>query len=361
MAIAVVASLAACGDGDARSRLAAATQRTFGGPVTFAATVDADDAALRDLFGDQAQIAGQVLEGLRVAGRRAGDSYEVRLSVLGLDLFDLRSVAGDTTFLRLGFSSLAALATGGGDPGERIVGLIRDRGAPEPVADAVAAVFRGDWIGVEGDIDPDRLNEVLGGPTPGPTTPTDASVGAALGEDPAGFVQRYVAVHDVTDTDRARRYDIAVQLRELLAALSQLDPTRRVEDLQSDLKELPEAVPATMQTRILDAPWYRRLLGMSGAEVLTGATFDLAALARAGAADANGSFRVQLDLSDHGSTEPIQGPDDAVTVTSEEFLEAARLLSEVFHDAAPDDGLPVPEPVPDGGPQLPVPEPSHTG
>ncbi|MDP9022866.1 MAG: hypothetical protein M3N57_09275 [Actinomycetota bacterium] len=357
----MVLSLAACGDGDARSQLAAATQRTFGRPVTFAATVDADDAALRGLFGDQARIAGQVLDGLRVAGRRAGDSYEVRLSVLGLDLFELRSVAGDTTFLRLGFSSLAVLATGGGDPGERIVGLVRERGASEPVADAVAAAFRGDWIGVEGDIDPDRLNEVLGGPTPAPTTPTDASLGAALGEDPAGFVQRYVAVHDVTATDGARRYDITVQLRELLAALSELDPTRRVDDLQSDPEELPEAVPATMQTRILEAPWYRRVLGMSGAEVVTGATFDLAALAPAGAADGNGSFRVQLDLSDHGSTEPIEGPDDAVIVTSEEFLEAARLLTEVFQDAASEDGLPVGQPTPGGGPQLPVPEPTGTG
>lgn len=308
---AVVAYLIARGPDDPRSQLVAALERTLGDSFAYTFTVDSEPAAFEGT-GEAGALLGGLLSGFEIAGRRGEGAADVRVSVLGFDLIDLRALGDRGLYARLGYSRLAALAGGVADPSAAVAKQLEERGVPDDVLAVIRAAFRGRWVGVDERVDPDRLAAVLAGEPE--ATPRRQDLRATLCRDVAGFVDCYLTVGEVTDEGAQRRYRVGLRLRRLLRRLAADQPADRAEDLDADLRQLPELLPGTVT--VVD--------GVVSRVVLHG---DAAGTSQGGRSD---GLRGVLELDDHGDVELPGPPAEAVTVDAEQFLQAVRVLSELF-------------------------------
>ncbi|HEX2028536.1 MAG TPA: hypothetical protein VHF25_11125, partial [Nitriliruptorales bacterium] len=237
VAAGVVAYLIARGPDDPRSQLVAALERTLSDSFAYTFTVDADPAAFEGSGEDGALVAG-LLSGFQVAGSRGRGVTDVRASVLGFDLIDLRALGERGLYARLGFSQLAALASGVTDPSAAVAAQLDRRGVPEDVLAVIRAGFRGRWVGVDERVDPDRVAAALGGESD--ATAARRDLRAALCRDVAGFVDCYVTVEQVTDDGGQRRYRVGVRLRRLLRRLAGDEPADPADDEPAHPAEDPD-------------------------------------------------------------------------------------------------------------------------
>lgn len=346
--LAVALLAAACASEDPQTRLENAFERTFDSSFAYELTIEADQEALQQLPGGGAQV-GTMLQGLAVSGRRAGDAVELRLGFGGFNLFELRSLPDDQLFVRLALDQLGAFLGGQGglDPDATIVPPLEQAGVPSEVIDAVRAAFDGRWVGIEGQLDPQQLQDALGGVTPSPAASADEeAVREALCEDLRGFAECYITVQEVTSQDGQDVFQVQLALREVVRAVSEAAPAagEQVEDLESDLATLPDQVPATVTVR-------------DGR--VTQLAVDIAEAMRSGGSDTAGTIEIRLDLTEHGEVEDITVPEDAVTITGDQLAEAMVALSQVstLPGAVPD-----PDPTAPASPATePAPSPTPGG
>lgn len=334
---------AACSESDPQQRLEDAFGRTFDDSFAYQLTVEADEEALRGLGADSAQ-AGAVLQGLAVGGRRDGDALELRVGFGGFDLLQLRSLGDEELYLKMALDQLGAFLGGGRgfDPDTTVVPPLQQAGVSEEVIAAVRAAFNGQWVGIQGPIDSERLQEELGATPTATPTGQDEAVREALCEDLEGFAECYLQVQEVTEEDGRTVFEVRLELRELARALAEAAPTgEQVEDLDADLADLPEQVPATV-------------IVQDG--VVTRLTLDVAEAMRSGGSETQGSIEVRVDLSEHGEVEPIEAPDGAVSITGDQLADAMASLSELMSIA----GRPGPT-SPPTPPASPVPSPTASG
>lgn len=317
-----------CASDSPQAQLAGALKSTLRTSFAYEFAVQADREALAAL-GPEGAEAGLFLQGLEISGRRAGDGDALTVRVAGVDVFELRSIDEDTFYLRFGFDDLAA-AVGWGDPSARIIPLVRERGVSDEAIEAVSAAFRGRWVGIEGKVEAAELRAILSGEA-GAESPVEQSesVREALGGDVDGFVERCVVVNDVSGGDDERIFDVRIRVRDLVRAVTSVEVTSQVHDLEAVLHALPELAPGTITTR-------------EGA--VTSLLADLARAPHATGEHVNGSVTVRLDLSQHGEVEDIEPPREVVTITDEQFLEALRATSGLVEDLAPPAPVPPPPP-----------------
>lgn len=323
-----------CSQPDPQTRLENAFADTFDGSFAYELTVRADQEALEGLGGQGAQ-AGTFLQGLAVTGRRDGDAFELRLGFGGFDLLQLRSLNDEELYLKMALDQLGAFLGGGQgfDPDTTIVPPLQQAGVAEDVVEAVRAAFNGRWVGIQGQIDSDALQDAFGGATPSePTNEDEEAVREALCEDLEGFAECYLVVQEVDEEDRREVFQVRLALRELVRALAEAAPTGdQVEDLGSDVAGLPEQVPATVIVE-------------DG--VVTRLSLDVAEAMRSGGSDAQGSIELRLDLSEHGDVEAIEAPDDAVTITGDELADAIAAMANLMSLAGELEAPPAVEPSP---------------
>lgn len=330
---------AACSSPDPQDRLEDAFARTFDRSFAYELTVEADQEALQGL-GQRGAQAGALLQGLAVAGRRDGEAFELRLGFGGFDLLQLRSLSDEELYLKMALDQLAAFLGGGQgfDPDRTIVPPLEQAGVSEPVVAAVRAAFSGQWVGIEGQIDSQALQDALGGETaPPPGSEDEQAVREALCEDLEGFAECYLEVQETSEEDGRTRFEVRLALRELARALAEAAPTGdQVEDLGSDLADLPEQVPATVTVE---------------GGVVTRLALDVAEAMRSGGSDTQGSIEVRLDVSEHGEVDAITAPDGAVTITGDQLADAMAAMANLMSVAGQLD---------QGAAQEPPAEPSPT-
>lgn len=264
---------------------------------------------------------GPLLQGLAVAGRRGEDAFELRVGFGGFDLLQLRSLGDEELYLKMALDQLGAFLGGaqGFDPDTTIVPPLEQAGVSQEVIAAVRAAFNGQWVGIEGEIDSDALQDALGGgATPSaPTSEDEEAIREALCRDIEGFAECYLDVQETSQEDGRTVFEVQLALRELVRALAQAAPTggEQVEDLSSDLGDLPEQVPATVTTED---------------DVVTRLAVDLAEAMRSAGADTQGSIEVRLDLSDHGEVEEVAAPDGAVTISGDQLANAMAAMAQLM-------------------------------
>lgn len=307
--VALVAS--ACGgDSDPQEELAAAVEGTFDDSFAFEFTVDADQSALAAL-GEGAGQAAFFLSGFKIAGATEGDNTRLVLQLLSIDVLEARSIGDEAVYLRLGLDDVAQL-TGTPVDVEALAGQLDDLGLDPAVRQTVVTALEGGWVGVEGGLDPERLQSLLGGEE----TPDEAEVESAFeenfGADLPAFIERFVTVSEHSDEDGQQTFRVDLQVRELLRAaadLSQRLGERQIalDDLEADLQELPETIPGTIVT--------------SG-DRIDQIRFDLGESARRSGEEVEGRIDVTLALTDHGEVAAIEAPADADVLTSEQFSNA---------------------------------------
>lgn len=338
----------ACSSPDPQTRLENALARTFDGSFAYELTIAADQAALQGL-GQQGAQAGAFLQGFAIAGSRADEAFELRLGFGGFDLVELRSLSEEELYLKLALDQLGAFLGGGQgfDPDATIVPPLEQAGVSGAVIDAVRAAFNGQWVGIEGPIDSDALQDALGGATPSETpTGDDQALREALCEDLEGFAECYLEVQEVTEEDGQDVFQVRLALRELVAALSEAAPTgEQVEDLRSDIADVPEQVPAAVTVQ-------------DG--VVTRLAVDVAEAVRSGGGDMQGSIELRLDLSDHGEVDEITAPDGATTISGDQLADAMAALANLMGMAGELGAPPTVEPSP-AGPSPLEPSPAASG
>lgn len=308
---------AACSEPDPQQRLEDAFGRTFDDSFAYQLTVEADDEALQGLGADSAQ-AGAVLQGLAVGGRKDGEALELRVGFGGFDLLQFRSLGEEELYVKMALDQLGAFLGGGQgfDPDTTVVPPLQQAGVSQDVIAAVRAAFNGQWVGIQGPIDSERLQDQLGATPTETSTGQDEAVREALCEDLEGFAACYLAVQEASEEDGRTEFQVQLGLRQLVRALAEAAPTGdQVEDLGADLADLPEQVPATVTVE-------------DG--VVTRLALDLAEALRSGGADAAGSIELRLDLSEHGEVEAITPPEGAVTIAGDQLADAMAALASLM-------------------------------
>lgn len=300
--------LAACGTPDPQTRLERAVQETIRGSFAYELTLDADQAALGD-GGPTATFAQSLL----VAGRRDGDALELRVGLGGFDLLEVRSLSEEEVYVRVRLDQLAGLVGGGFDPQATLVPALEQAGVSQEVIDAVTAAFRGEWIGVQGEIDSQELQDAFRGATPTEdASAAEQAIREALCDDLTGFIECYVTVEEVREVEGATHFDVELAVRELVRAIAQAASGEEAEDLGSDLAEVPESAPAEIVVE-------------DGR--VTRVRVDLAEAVRSAGGDVPGAMALNLDLSDHGEVEPITAPEGAVTISGDQLADAIAAVA----------------------------------
>lgn len=304
--------LSACGGGGTpQSQLEEAAASTADTSFAYEFTVNADEQALQALGPDGAQASG-FLQSFLISGVRSGEAMELRVGLLGFDVLEVRQLAEDEIYLRVGIQDLAGLA--GAQPGDlaaAVVPSLEQAGLSPEVIAAVGAALNGQWVGVQGEVDQEAIQDALGvAPTVDPSEQQERAV-EALGGDIQGFVEQYVEVVDVQEEDARRVFDVNIRLRELFRSLAAIDPSGQVEDLEADLAQLPEQVGGTVAT----ADGLIELI-----------TIDVAEAIREAGGQVEGAVELRLELSEHGAVEEITAPDDVTTITGEQLSEALAAL-----------------------------------
>lgn len=319
--IALLAALAlvsgACGTAspDPETRLSSAVDDTFDGAFGYRLAIDADRNALDALGEGAAQTAG-FLAGFAISGVKdeAGAlSVEVALGEGGTPLMSLRSFGDEAFYLNVGINDFLGMAGAGQfDPRDELAPALDALGFGPEIKTAVLDLLDGNWVGVEGELDAERIRTLLGADT-SDTSEEDVEEATkdALGEDIGEFVERFVTVVETTDTDDGERFDVEFQVREFLRATSELsrrvsaEGTDGLEDLEADLQDLPETIPGTIL--VDDGKVTEMRFEVSGD-------------------DADGSVLVVLSLSDFDAVDDVERPEGATVLTDEQFTEAIAKL-----------------------------------
>lgn len=318
--LAAVALLASgCGlNDDPADDLADALEDSLDGSFSYSLAVEADRVAL-DALGDGAADAAGFLERFSLSGtvdREGGSSLALSIGA-GVPLFEARTF-GEDLYLNLGINEFLGLAGSGAfDPRDELAPALGALGFEEHVQTAIIDALDGKWIAVEGGIDVSTLQSAVGQGDAGiDGAAAAAALGDALGDDLEDTFERFVLVDSVNDEgDDVVRYEVSIQLRDLIRALSEANAEAGVEDqpaledLEADLADLPETVPATVVTR-------------------DGRVTDL----RVDLADPDGqagSVLLVLQLGDFDDVEELEEPGDASRLTQEEFLEVLDTFSKL--------------------------------
>lgn len=310
LAGAALVAAACSGGGSPQGRLESAATATFDSSFAYELTVEVDGEALEALGPGGGQAVG-ILQSLRVAGRHTEGANEIVFGVLGFDVLELRALGEEAVFLKLALGELAGIAGASvEDLSASVIPSLREAGLGDEVVSAVEAALDGRWVGVEGEVDPQALQDALGLPDAGGATaaPDEEEVEEALGGDLAGFVERFVEVVEVREEGGSEVFAVNLALRDLIRTAAEVSPGAPVEDLEADLGSVPEQVPATVT--VVD-------------DRITRFAVDVAESVE----QLPGAFEIRLDLSEHGAVEEVTAPDDAVTITSEQLVEALSSLS----------------------------------
>lgn len=303
---------ACSGGGDPTTELRQAIEATFADSFAFTVQIDADAEALAAL-GEAAGQAAAFLSSARLSGVRDGEDLSIALSVLGVDLFEARTLGNDRTYLRTGLGDLAGMIGAPVDPSQVEAELERAR-VPAELRGVLTTALTGGWIGIQGDLR--AVAEVFGTPVDGPAP---AEVAAAAREefgDLPTALERFLTVTDTSEADGTRTYRVELHARDLLDALSRftqrLDPAAQT---PTDLSGVPELVAGAIDARDGRVEAIR---------------FDIAAAARAVGGDVPGRLELVIRLSDHGRVAPIEAPPDALEVPAAQFADAMRALLELL-------------------------------
>lgn len=290
------------GPADPADALAEAFARTFEGSVAYQVTVDADREAV-DALGDDVGRLATLIAGFSLSGVVDDGAASGQLEGLGSTLLEIRSLGGELTYARLGIGDLLAIA-GIADPAALVAGAELD--VDPEVSAALEAALRGEWIAIEGE---------LGGE---PTDGDDEAVGALrdlVGGDAAAFFDRFVVVDAREEVDGGETFRTGLLVRELLRAVAEANESlgeRAPADLEADLADLPERVDGVVEVR-------------DG--VVTDLRFALGDALRASGAGLDGTLDLVIELSDHGEAGPVEEPDAAATITSEQLEQGLGALS----------------------------------
>jgi hypothetical protein len=312
--------LAACGGEPAtpQERLAEAFESSFSDGFSFTVALDADSDALASLGAD-AGPAASILNGLGLSGSMDEDGNLVlRVSVLGSDVFEARGIGEEESYFRLDVADLVALAGGDiaalqGQLGPALDGFGL---APEIIA-AVDAGLSGEWVGIEGQLDPAAISGLSGASELPDEEEAEAAVRARFGEDVPAFFERFLVVGEEStgEGESVSTFAVSLKLRELIQAAAQLNADletgQDLGDLEADLAELPELVPGTIQ--LTD-------------DVVTSLRFDVAETIREAGGTLDGAFEVVVGFSEHGEVPEVEAPDASVVVDAEVLTESIETL-----------------------------------
>lgn len=311
---------AACGTSspDPGTRLTSAIDNTFDGAFTYTLKVDADRAALEGL-GEGAGDAATFLQTFGFTGVVDGEDGVSFAVDLGGEspLLELRTFGEEAFYLNLGIGDLLALAGAGAfDPRDELAPALDALGFEDEVKAAVLDALDGKWVGVEGRLDLARLQELMGQEPQGDESEASEAAEELFGDGVPEFFERYVTVVETTEEDDTERFEVALELRELLRAASELnervgDGSAGLEDIEADLQDLPETVPGTVV--VADG-------------VVTEIRFDVADTAREAGAAVEGSILVQLLFADFDDVDPLERPEGATVLTDEQFTDALEKL-----------------------------------
>lgn len=291
--------------------------RTLTRPFAFSLSIELDEDA-RAALREGAAGSTAVVDTLEVRGSVHDAGHVLSLSALGFELLESRRIDGERSYIRLDLSAVATLAGDDWDPSWYLDELGELR-AQHRVA--LEELLAGRWIGV--DVDAERLDTLVDevGVPGASLLGTEAARGelkdaleAHVAATPGEFLDRY-AVVDETRSGDVRHLDVDLLLRPLLDALS---------------TALSEAGPAFAHVgealREERAEMVDRLSGLSvdvSDRLVQRVTVDLLAAARsAGAEDVpEGSLRVVVALSEHGTAPAVRAPEDATVVDLADLLE----------------------------------------
>lgn len=322
--LAVVALVAAACGGepdDPNAALAEAFEATFDDSVAYALSVDADNGVLTDLAEDQGQLAALV-GGLTLDGVVDEGATSLRVRGLGSTLLELRSLDdGETLYAQLGIQDLLAMAAGGDiDPAQLLAFAAPD--LPEDAREVLEAALGGQWVAIEGGVD-----DAVAGAAETGTEEAEALLDDLTGGDVGGFLERYVTVDGEDRGDAVRTIEVAFELREFLRATAALGEgldggpaDADTGDLEADLAELPERIPGVVTIR-------------DG--LVTELRFGLDEPMRDAGATVDGRLDLVLVLSDHGAVTPVETPDGALSITSEQLRDALGTLGRMGAGALP--------------------------
>lgn len=313
--VALLATACSSGGGDPDEDLAATVAATFEDSFAFEFTVDADQSALAAL-GEGASQAAFFLQGFKVTGATEGDNTSMVLRIVGIDVLEARSIGDEAAYLRLGLEEIAQF-TGTPIDAEAITGQLEGFGLDPAVETTIVSALQGNWVGVEGALDADRLQELLG--TGGPS---DEEVSGAFeesfGGDLPAFIERFVTVSERTDEDGTETFRVDLQVRDLLRAAADLsrqfgDEQVPLEDLEADLEELPATVPGTI---------------VASGDRINQIRFDLGEAARLAGQEVEGRIDLTFAISDHGEVAAITAPEASQVLTAEQFSDTvAQVMS----------------------------------
>jgi hypothetical protein len=303
---------------DPEDRLADAFATTFDGSFDYSITVDADQAALQGL-GEGAGEAASFLTGFQLRGTVDGDAASVIVEAIGTNLLEFRAMGDDRFYAQLGIQQLLGLAGPDFDPAAQVGPQLDQLGVSAEVREAVLEAFEGNWVGIEGELDPSRVAQ-LAGDQEVDEEEAEARFEEIFGEDVPTFFDRYVTLVEHTETDGVTTYEVQLQLHDLLRAAAQLnsdlglDDQAQLQDLEADLEELPETVPGTVVT---------------ADDVLTEIRFDVAQTIRDTGTEIEGDLDLLARMSNHGEVDPITEPEGATVITADQLEEALITLNEV--------------------------------
>jgi hypothetical protein len=302
----------ACSPQTPEEELAEAFERTLDSSFVYDASLEGEGEAE-----EQGEL-GAILRGIGASGTRDGDAWSVEVSVLGFDVFELRSETPELRHLRLGIAEVLGMIGGpGADPSAAIVEELEARGHDEDTLEIAREALQGGWVTVEGPLDAEDLDRAIGVDEQAADRPDTAAALEALGGDLRGFVDEYVVVDDVEDVGDRRVFDVHVEVRDAMSALSQLG-AEPPED--ADLEDLPERVPGAVTVED----------GLVREVVLS-----------FGEGGEDGSrTRLRVEVTGHGDAPAIAAPDEAHRTDSERFLVALEALTEVITEV----GSPIPLP-----------------
>lgn len=321
--VAMAVLVAACGTSspDPETRLSAAVENTFEGSFSYTLSVDADRAALEGL-GEGAGDAATFLQTFGFSGV-VDDADGVSFAVdLGGDtpLLEVRTFGEEAFYLNVGLNDFLSLAGAGAfDPRDELAPALEALGFDDEVKAAVLDALDGKWVGVEGELDVARIQELMGA-EPGEVDEERASEAAAelFGEDIPAFFDKYVSVVEtVEEEDDTERFEVVLELRELLRAAGELnqqvaaEDAVALEDLEADLQDLPETVPGTVV--VVD-------------DHVTVMRFDIGAAASEPGTEGEGSILLEMVLADFDDVEPVAKPEGATVLTDEQFTDAIAKL-----------------------------------
>lgn len=315
----VVALLAgACSSGgtdeDPSSRLAESFEETFRGSFAYHLEAVADRDALEAMDATLGPIVAR-LNLFQLDGVVDGDAATMAFSLYGLaPIGEFRRFGDDEIFLRFGVTQEPLSVLVRPDLGSDLTRIAEEQELPRTVTNAIAALFRGEWVGVTGAFDPADMEDLLGVDVPSEAeaeAPADGTLAGALPD----LVRQYVEVTDEVGADGSAVYGVELRVVEVLATVAGIgEQGLSAEDAQV-LTDLFAGFP-------------ERVAGTVGIEdgVVTEVVFDIAQAARDAGDDVPGSLVVRLELTDHGAPDAPERPDDATLVDSDELLAGLAAL-----------------------------------